>query len=106
MSTEAVFTFNLGDKVRDRITGQVGIISSRTEHLFSCARYWIDPQELKDGKPVEGRWIDEDAMELVHAGAIVRKRYRVYEEDTSVQPLRKAGGPSDQPSSSNRQSGR
>lgn len=94
---EPTFRFDLGDKVRDRITGMTGIVVSRSEHLFGCERYWVEPQEVKDGKPVDGRWFDQDSLELVTAGVIQRTRVRVVEEVAPVQ--RKTGGPSNQPAS-------
>lgn len=102
MSTD--FRFNLGDKVKDHITGLAGIVVSRSESLYGCNRYWLQPQEVKDGKPVDGCWLDEDSLELVTANAIKRKRYRVYEDDE--QPIRRAGGPGDQPSATTRQTTR
>jgi hypothetical protein len=97
------YLYGLGDKLRDRVTGQTGIAVSRAEHLFGCARYWIEPQELKDGKPVEGRWIDEDSVELAEAAVIKAKRYRVVDEAavaaTAARSMRLAGGPSGQPAS-------
>jgi hypothetical protein len=55
----------LGSKVRDSITGFTGIAVSRTEHLFGCVRVSIEPQECKDGKPVDICWFDEQRVELV-----------------------------------------
>jgi hypothetical protein len=92
------FTHNLGDRVKDIITGQVGIVTSRSEHIFGCNRYWVEPQEIKDGKPIEGRWFDEEAIELVLAGAVKAPRYArvvVAEE----RQLSRAGGPTSQPPS-------
>jgi hypothetical protein len=104
--SEAVFKYELGDRVSDRITGQIGVITSRAEHLFGCARYWIEPQELKDGKPIDGRWIDEDALDIKQAGVIARRAYRVHVVDKRSEPVRAAGGPSDQPASTTRASER
>lgn len=91
------FKHNLGDRIRDRISGLTGIITSRSEHLFGCARYWLQPQEHKDGKVGEGCWLDEDSIEVVEAGFIQPKQYRVV--DAPAQPLQRAGGPTSQPSS-------
>ncbi len=102
---QQVFRHNLGDRVRDRITGQVGIVTSRSEHLFGCARYWIEPQDLKDGKPIDGRWLDEDCIDVVEASVIKPRFVRVMAADAvSSAPLERTGGPSNQPSSSTRAS--
>ena len=92
----AEFVFQNGDRVKDRITTLSGVVVSRAEHLFGCNRYWVQPQGLKDGKQIEGMWIDEDSLELVKAGAIQAQRYRVVDEPVLA---RKAGGPFDVPAS-------
>lgn len=92
------FLLNLGDKVRDCVSGLEGIVVSRSEHLYGCNRYWVSPQEVKDGKPVEGCWLDEDACEVVTEGVIKRKTYRVVDAPAE-RPARMAGGPTDQPAS-------
>lgn len=60
----------LGDKVRDKVTGVTGIVVAMTNWLFGCSRIGIQPQELKDGKPVEQTWIDILQAELVEENAI------------------------------------
>ncbi len=105
--TNVMFRHNLGDRVKDVISGQTGIVTSRSEHLFGCNRYWIEPQELKDGKPVEGRWLDEESIETQEAGVVKRSQYaRVVVPAERAEPLRRAGGPTSQPSSAPYQNGR
>jgi len=55
----------LGNRVRDNITGFCGIATARAEWLFGCNRIAIEPQELKDGKPIEAQWFDEQRVELI-----------------------------------------
>jgi hypothetical protein len=55
----------LGSKVKDSITGVTGIAIARTEWLNGCARISIQPQELKDGKPVEVTCVDEPQIEVI-----------------------------------------
>ncbi len=55
----------LGQKVKDNITGFEGIATGKTEWLFGCSRYCVEPQELKDGKPVEAVWFDEQRLEII-----------------------------------------
>ncbi len=52
----------LGDKVRDSITGYSGIVVAITEWLYGCRRIGVQAQELKDGKPVEECWFDEQRL--------------------------------------------
>ena len=58
----------LGSKVRDRLTGLTGIATAKTEWLYGCVRIGIEPQELKDGKPIEAQWFDEQRVEAVKKG--------------------------------------
>ena len=60
---------NLGDKVKDRISGVVGIVVARTEWLYGCVRCTVQPQ-AKDGKPVDPATIDEPQLVVLKAGAI------------------------------------
>lgn len=73
--------FSNGDAVRDRVTGLKGIVTSVTTYFNGCIRYTVQPQEIKDGKPVEGTFFDQGDLELVKAAKIA-----------SVAP-RETGGP-------------
>ena len=55
----------LGNKVRDTLTGFAGVAVARTEWLYGCSRIGIEPTELKDGKPIETQWFDEQRVEMV-----------------------------------------
>lgn len=63
----------LGDKVKDRVTGLTGIVMARTEWLNGCIRMMVQPQELKDGKPVESSAFDIEELILVEANAVSPK---------------------------------
>lgn len=66
------FRFELGDKVRDRVTEFEGIIVVRSQHLNMCNRYAVQPQGIdKDGKIKDAFNIDEDSLELIKAQAVV-----------------------------------
>jgi len=59
---------NLGDKVKDPITGLVGIAVGRTVWIHGCARITIQPQGLtKEGKPFDSMSADEPQLVLVAA---------------------------------------
>ena len=103
---DAVFQHNLGDRGKDRISGQTGIVTARVEHLFGCARYWLEPEELKDGKPVDGRWIDEGQLDVIKPAVIAAPHVRVVAAEAVTLDLRRTGGPMTQPSSSVRPSDR
>lgn len=67
------FKFELGQKVRDIITGLEGIVTSRTEYLTGCAHIGVQPQQLKDGKMVDPEWIDQTRLVFVDEG--IRPEY-------------------------------
>lgn len=60
----------LGDEVRDVVTGYQGIIVTRSEFLNKCVRHAVQSQELKDGKPVDSQYFDEEQLEIVTAQKI------------------------------------
>ena len=55
----------LGDTVEDVYTQFVGIAVGRTEWLYGCTRIGIEPTELKDGKPIETVWFDEQRVYIL-----------------------------------------
>ena len=63
----------LGDKVKDRITGVTGIVICEASWLNGCRRTTIQPQELKDGKPVDSYTIDTDDAIIIEKHAVERK---------------------------------
>jgi hypothetical protein len=63
-------SIKLGDRVRDRITGLVGIAIGVTDWLYGCRRWCVQPEKTKDGKPAETCYIDEPQLEVVDRGAV------------------------------------
>lgn len=61
---------DLGDKVRDKITGFEGIVVSYSRHIAGCDRLWIEPKIGADGKRGDGVWIDIDLAEIVEASVV------------------------------------
>lgn len=59
------FKFPLGIKVKSKITGFSGLLTSRSEHLNGCDRYWVEPPVDKDGRLREGCWMDDLELEKV-----------------------------------------
>lgn len=58
----ARFTIALGSIVKSNISGFKGMVTSRSEHLNGCNRYWVAPEIDKDGKLPEGYWFDEGEL--------------------------------------------
>lgn len=77
-----MFKIELGKEVKDRVTGLTGIITSRSENLNMCNRYYIQPKADKDMKIPDGWWVDEMQIEIIGDGIAPK-------EDRS------AGGPMD-----------
>ncbi len=88
MGSTTEFMFNLGDRVKDRISGLKGIVIGRTQWLFGCERITVQPETEKDNKPAESFCIDAAQAELVAAAVIVGA-------DTSlrVEPEQRRAGP-------------
>lgn len=63
---------NLGERVRDPISGGEGTVVGRTEWLHGCIRLVIQPEGLKDGVPFETFTVDEPQVERVKARAAER----------------------------------
>jgi len=60
----------LGDQIRDKINGFTGVATGMTEYINGCRQFLLKPTGLKDGKPIEGQWIDEQHLEVVVAQVI------------------------------------
>ena len=55
----------LGDQVRDMVTGFTGTATARIVFLNGCVRYCITPKVDKDGKIQEGIYIDVEQLEII-----------------------------------------
>lgn len=64
------FKFNLGDKIKDKITAFEGIVIGRHQWINNCNTYSVKSQVLKDGIPQEACSFDEPQLELVEEKAI------------------------------------
>ncbi len=62
----AMFEFNMGETLRERVTGFIGVVMARTDYFTDCSHYGLQSKKLdKDGKPVEWQWFDETRLEKV-----------------------------------------
>jgi hypothetical protein len=55
-------TVELGQTVKDAITGYEGVAVSITTYLHGCNRIRVQSREMKDGKPVEDQVFDEQQL--------------------------------------------
>ncbi len=55
----------LGQVVRDKLTGQQGTVICRAEWLYGCVRVTVQPFGEKDGKAFEWFTTDEPQCEII-----------------------------------------
>lgn len=60
----------LGDKVKDRVTGLVGIVMAKTYWTNGCVRVLVQPLRVKEDKLAATETIDEPQLDVVKAGAL------------------------------------
>jgi len=60
-----MFKHELGSKVKSRCVGVIGIVQSRSENLYGCNRYFIQPPAGEDMKVPDGYWFDEEDLEFI-----------------------------------------
>lgn len=77
----------LGDRVRDTVTGFEGIASGISYFLTGCARVGVTPTDLDDGKLRAVEWFDDLQLVVIQRAA--------WQLPTSAErePQRKTGGP-------------
>ena len=52
----------LGQKVKDSITGFEGIATGKCIYLNGCIQIQVRPIELRDGRMIDSEWIDEQRL--------------------------------------------
>lgn len=78
----------LGDRVKDAVTGLSGIAIARTTWLHGCDRIAVQPEKLgKDGKVQDNATFDEPQLILV--------KKKVIASTPVTSPARTRGGPRD-----------
>ncbi len=76
------FQFECGVKVRDKITGLVGVITCQAIFINKCRRYSVQPavDAKEPGKLPDSICIDEDQIETLDAPQV-------------QMPMKRTGGP-------------
>ena len=59
---EAIFKFELGDELKDIVSGFRGFVETRIQCLNKCKRYTIQPKVTKDGTLPDACDIDEQQL--------------------------------------------
>jgi hypothetical protein len=64
----------LGDKVRDNLTGFIGIAVAKCEYLNGCVSYEIVPLDLKEGLIQKTVWIDIQQLSVIKQKPVLKKK--------------------------------
>ena len=59
-----MFKFENGITAESKVDGFKGVITARSENLYGCNRYYVQPKVDKDGKHVDGCWFDEEELKV------------------------------------------
>lgn len=62
--------FELGSKLKDAITGFVGVATGKCDYISGCRQYLVQPPVKDSGEFQESRWFDEDRLELTPAAPV------------------------------------
>lgn len=90
MKWRSLEQFQPGENVRDVATGFTGVIMGAMAYTNGCVQFLVKPPVDKDGKYVDGVWIDGEQLVLVDPG--ITGHYAQTESRASTP--RKAGGAS------------
>ena len=61
---------NLGDEVRDTITGFEGVVVAVTKWLHGCRRITVQPRTLHEGKVPDTASFDEPQVEVLKSASV------------------------------------
>ena len=64
----------LGQRVKDKITGFIGIAVARCEYFNGCIQYHVSPPVDKDGNERKDLWIDEAQLEIIDHGVLPKPK--------------------------------
>src|SRR5688572_11518709 len=59
------FKFELGDTLRDMVTGYSGIVTGRGDHISGCNTYGLQKKADEKGDVADSKWFDETRLEAV-----------------------------------------
>jgi hypothetical protein len=65
-------TVRIGQIARDRITGFQGRVTAHCRFITGCDQFCLQPEGFKeDGSPRDGKYVDEQRLEVVDASVLV-----------------------------------
>ena len=60
---EHKFKFEVGERVKDVVTGMSGVVMARSNFMTGCDQYGISPTKIgKDGKRPDWEYFDENRL--------------------------------------------
>jgi hypothetical protein len=65
------FKFELGDVLKEKVTGLVGVVMVRAQYSTGCHHYGMQSRELINGAPKDWEWFDQSRLEPVKEKPIV-----------------------------------
>lgn len=60
----------LGDRVRDVVSGFIGIVVGKSQWINGCSTSGVKSEELKDGLPTEIQWFDDPQIKIEEKNVI------------------------------------
>ena len=66
----------LGDQVRDGMTGLVGAVIAKSQHLYGPEQVCIQPHLGKDGTWQDAQWVDENRVTIIDSMKKKRPRQK------------------------------
>ncbi|MGR3220922.1 MAG: hypothetical protein ACUZ8H_14055 [Candidatus Anammoxibacter sp.] len=62
--------FNMGDRLKDIVSGYEGIVMNIAQYSTGCVHYGLDAQNLKDGKTCDWEFFDTSRLVLIEAEVV------------------------------------
>lgn len=62
--------FELGSRLKCRVTGFEGICTGHCEYLTGCDTYCLNPGIDKDGKLQDSKWFDDMVLEVTEGKSV------------------------------------
>ena len=77
-------TIKLGQKVKNKVSGFVGIAVAKCEYLNGCIQFHVSPPVDEKGNERKDQWIDEGQLEIMDNGILPKPKREI----SSILPTR------------------
>jgi hypothetical protein len=68
---EGMMAFNLGEMVKERVTGFTGMVTGIAYYLGESTSIRIQPRTIHNGSPIDARWFSEERTVAIGEGFTV-----------------------------------